>query len=103
MQGVNQPISVLLALQFREKHWGSFLGMRRKTSSLKFNPETCCSLHFNPIHNRDIETRGGVGVQPQQGATQSVERTNACLLEAILFCIIGSNLFKLSTVFSFFK
>lgn len=38
-----------------------------------------------------------------RGVTQSAVWTTTCLLEAILFWRIGSNPFKLSTVFSFFK
>lgn len=41
-------------------------------------------------------------VPPLQVVTQSVERIDACLLETRLFCMTGSELFRLSTVFSLF-
>lgn len=83
-RSVNQPPSRMLSTSEINRHF--FLGMRRKTSSLKSNLETCCSLHFNSVYNGDIET---IMVQPQQVVTQLVVRTNACLLETILFCIIA--------------
>lgn len=77
MQGVGEPTSILCAIQFRGKHWALSSECEEK-HSLKSNAETCCSLHFNSVHNRDIEARA---VKPQQGVTQSVVSMTACLPE----------------------